>query len=140
MGFTANWLELGETEHSFLPYPLHCHTSEQFWTQLLCGLCICVCVNTVCTGVSFHVLWKCVPFPPRYVCTCVTLRKRERDICGIPSRVEASHWVLYQVLSALMLLLLSPLISTPKPSDRTGGRRWPVTCIAIGTRSSKKTI
>lgn len=80
-------------------------------------------------------------FLPGYVSLC-TYRERQRETQGhlwtSPGGNEASRSVLYQVLGALMLLLLSPLIPTVKPSYTAGDGRWQITSIV--TRSSKKMI
>lgn len=83
-----------------------------------------------------------MPFLPGYVYICTYVRGRERETQGhlwmSPGGNEASRLVLYQVLGALMLLLLSPLIPTVKPSYTAGDRQWQITSIV--TRSSKKMI
>lgn len=102
-----------------------------------------VCIRT---RVSLHVLWKCVCrffiYIFTYVCDFDKERERngesERHLWMLPRGNGVSRLVLYQVLRALMPLLLSSLIPTAKPSDAAGDRQRQITHIANATGSSKK--
>ena len=67
-----------------------------------------------------------------------TERERQRRLSSSPGGNQASRLVLYQVLGALMLLLLLPLIPGAKPSDRAGDWQWQLPCSAIVTGSSRR--
>lgn len=114
--------------------------------ELLC----CLCVN------MHWSVFSCVSPPPTsgYESICIyvwILRKRDRErerqsdtgrekrhLWISPPGTEASRLVLYQVLWALMLLLLPPLTPTATPSDTSGDRHSQITWIAIVSRSSKR--
>lgn len=138
----SRWCETWNTFFSLI----HSFIIISAFMELLC----CLCVN------MHWSVFSCVSPPPTsgYESICIyvwILRKRDRErerqsdtgrekrhLWISPPGTEASRLVLYQVLWALMLLLLPPLTPTATPSDTSGDRHSQITWIAIVSRSSKR--